>query len=82
MIEVSGWFWARRYLDLKETDKETHNLNESVQPEDGRLRPHSSSSDGFKKGFKEEISAIIDKLKKDLKSEEMAAIHTKQSWLD
>ena len=30
-------------LDLKETDEATLNLNENVQPEEGRLQPHCSN---------------------------------------
>ena len=40
------------YLDLKETDKDTHKYDENVQPEDGRLRPHNRiflSSKGFRR---------------------------------
>ena len=40
------------YLDLKETDKDTHKIDENVQPEDGRLRPHNRiflGSKGFRR---------------------------------
>ena len=40
------------YLDLKETDKDTHKVDENVQPEDGRLQPHNRiflGSKGFRR---------------------------------
>ena len=43
------WDWRKGWivsneddLDLKETDEATQNLKDNVQPEEGRLRPHSS----------------------------------------
>ena len=39
-----GWIVSNEDdLDLKETDEATQNLNDNVQPEEGRLRPHCSN---------------------------------------
>ena len=62
--ERDGWE-LEDILDLKEIDEATHNLNENVRPEDGRLRPHNRYF-LISKRFKEEISAIIVNLEKDL----------------
>ena len=68
-------------LDLKETDEATHKFNESVQPEEGRLRPHSRVFFGSK-GFRRQIITLqYLQFKEMFKSEEITAILITQSRL-